>query len=180
MNFLKNFCKKEDDPFTQFEIIVDSSHKTNPSPRLVTKSQHSDHDMDSLVTDLLGVYDANPDGASRQDILLQCKERERVLLFFNRGNEGAQYMVKVCRMNGNQIGVLSPGTLTTIQENSKLGYATNAYILRVGASDGNSNSMAVSLLIVFSEKGLEESLVHDFAESVMTENQMAGLLDSID
>ena len=89
-------------------------------------------------------------------------------------------MVKVCRMNGNQIGVLSPGTLTTIQENSKLGYATNAYILRVGASDGNSNSMAVSLLIVFSEKGLEESLVHDFAESVMTENQMAGLLDSID
>ena len=65
MNFLKNFSKKEDDPFTQFEIIVESSHKTNPSPRLVTKSQHSDHDMDYLVTDLLGVFDANPDGGSR-------------------------------------------------------------------------------------------------------------------
>jgi hypothetical protein len=180
MNFLKNFCKKEDDPFTQFEIIVESSHKSNPSPRLVTKSQHSDHDMDSLVTDLLDVFDANPDGTSRQEILLQCKERERVLLFFNRGKADARHTVKVCRMDGNQIGVLSPGTLTTIQENSKLGYVTHAYILRVGAGSGTPNSMAVSLLIVFSEKGLEESVVHDYAESVMTENQMAGLLDSID
>jgi hypothetical protein len=180
MNFLKNFSKKEDDPFTQFEIIVESPHKNNPSPRLVTKSQHSEHDMDYLVTDLLGVFDANSDGTSRQDIILQCKERERVLLFFNRDNEKGQQTVKVCRTNGDQIGVLSPGTLTTIQENSKLGYVTHAYILRVGHGCDNPNSMAVNLLIVFSEKGLDESLVHDYAESVMTENQMAGLIDSID
>jgi hypothetical protein len=179
MNFFKNLFKKEDDPYTQFEIIVDTSHKTNPSPRLVTKSKHSDHDMDNVVTDLLGVFESNPDGTSRQDNILQCKERERVLLFFNRGNAETQHKVKVCRLNGEQIGQLSPGSLKTIQENSKLGYATHAYILRVGPGASNPSMIAVRLLIVFSEKGMEESLVDEYAESVMTEKQMEGLLDSI-
>ncbi len=179
MNFLKNFFKKEEDPFTKFEIVVESAHKINPSPRLITKSKHGDHDMDCIVTDLLGVFDSNPDGVKRQDIILQCKERDQVLLFLNRGNAGTPHRVKVCRMNGEQIGLLSPGSLKAIQENSKLGYATHAYIIRVGPGSGNPDSLAVRLLIVFSEKGLEESVIHDYAESVMTEKQMEGLLDSI-
>ncbi len=180
MNFLKYFSKKEDDPFTHFEIIVESPHKNNPSPRLVTKSTYQgDQDMDHLVTDLVGVFDANQDGIGRQDIILQCKEREQVLLFFNRGHSKDQHVVKVCRLNGEQIGVLSPGTMIAIQENSKLDYGTHAYIMRVGAGSGNPNMMAVSLLIVFSEKGMDESVIHEYAESVMSEKQMAGMIDSI-
>lgn len=55
---------------------------------------------------IVGVTHSNEDGTSRQQVIKRCKPRERLLLFPDPDNQFDNNAIKVCRLNGQQVGFI--------------------------------------------------------------------------
>ena len=55
---------------------------------------------------VIGINQKNADGTSRQDIINGCHKSEELVLVSEPGNYHEPGAVKICRMNGEQIGYL--------------------------------------------------------------------------
>lgn len=59
-----------------------------------------------LIVRVVGVTNKNIDNRNRQDILKECLEGEQLVLVKEIDNKFSRYAIKVCRLNGEQIGYL--------------------------------------------------------------------------
>ncbi len=59
-----------------------------------------------LIVRVVGVTNKNFDNRNRQDILKECLEGEQLVLVKEIDNKFSRYAIKVCRLNGEQIGYL--------------------------------------------------------------------------
>lgn len=61
---------------------------------------------DFLIAKVVGVTNKNYDNKNHQDILKECKEDEQLMLVKEIDNRFSRYAIKVCRLNGDQLGYL--------------------------------------------------------------------------
>ena len=69
--------------------------------------QQLGHPKRSFYTKVVGVTHGNPDGSSRQEIILNCQVGERLHLVREPENRHDPSAIKVCRESGEQLGYIS-------------------------------------------------------------------------
>jgi len=78
--------------------------------------ENSTEKLRSFHTKVAGVTYNNEDGSNRQKIISQCKVGEKLMLIPDPTNKYDENAVKICRINGQQIGHLNANLAYEIKE----------------------------------------------------------------
>ncbi len=70
------------------------------------ETEYGDEIVESFFTKVVGVTFDNPDGENRQKVISRCKEGEILRLLRDSTISGHPNAVKVCRLNGEQLGYI--------------------------------------------------------------------------
>jgi hypothetical protein len=91
----------------------------------------------SIKTKLVGVTHKNEDGTSRQELLKDMREGERIVLAYEENNPKSDHAVAAYNSIGQKLGYLNDDLAIDLAEQIKeLGVAINAEVLNITGGDG--------------------------------------------
>lgn len=111
----------------------------------------------------------NADGTDRQRVIRGCRLFENLVLDHEEDNPHDSNAVRVCRINGPQLGYLNSGLAEEIVEKSESGYHFAVFIKDLtGGKKGQS--VGVNLLIVQAEPGVSTARVKRYLKRLIRED----------
>lgn len=115
--YIKYYIDKQKDTANLFVKKAENSQEKRPLSRETLRNINENRELkndnksnifkdDLLIVRVVGVTNKNIDNRNRQDILKECLEGEQLVLIKEIDNKFSRYAIKVCRLNGEQLGYL--------------------------------------------------------------------------
>jgi hypothetical protein len=132
-------------------------------------SRSQDSKVRHFHTKIVGVTHQNSDGTDRQNVIRRCGLFENLALDHEEHNPHDSNAVRVCRINGQQLGYLNSGLAAEIVEKSESGYHFAVFIKDL-TGGRNGQSVGVNLLIVQAEPGVRTSRVKNYLKRLIRDD----------